>query len=629
MVTIKGSTNSSLWTFALDVYENSTSVENNTSNVTVKVFVGRSSNSGSYMYGAKISGSVSVTGCANQAFSYNNAGTVNIAAGGWLNIATLTFPSVPHNDDGSKVVTIGASFTNNISPSSGSASGSVTLTTIPRASQPSLITYPESTQKVGVFGTTISVHMNRKSSSFTHTVRYEFGDLSGTCIDAETGKAATGIENGFRWKVPESFMNEIPAALSGSGRIYVDTYNGTKKIGTKYSGFTATVPTNVKPNVSYTLEDITGVDDIYGSPVKLLSKIKVKITATPAYSSPIASYEITANGKRYNTAEATTDFLRSTDEDDCWIQMRVTDKRGRDTITSYLMDVQDYTPPAVTKLTAIRCNQDGTANKRGAFVNATFSAVVSSMDNKNTASYSIKYKKTSETEWETVFPDANGKNPSILNNNFAPSDQSFVFAADTGNSYDVMVSAVDRHNSSNPATKSVKAPTAFAIFSWRGFKNSSGNKEDGAGIGKVPEKPNCLQVGWDSEFEKEVYYKGKTLLNFFYPVGSIYIAYNHTNPGTLFGGTWVRMQDGFLWASRSTDIIGQTGGEKTHTLTVDELPAHSHGSVYSQHAEGTKDKAWYTTSGSSLVYGTVSTGGNAAHNNMPPYIQVSIWRRTA
>jgi microcystin-dependent protein len=75
-------------------------------------------------------------------------------------------------------------------------------------------------------------------------------------------------------------------------------------------------------------------------------------------------------------------------------------------------------------------------------------------------------------------------------------------------------------------------------------------------------------------------------------------------------------------------VIGVTGGEQTHALTVNEIPAHSHGSVYSQHASGTKDKAWYTTSGTSVAYGTVSAGGGQAHNNMPPYTQVSIWRRT-
>lgn len=121
----------------------------------------------------------------------------------------------------------------------------------------------------------------------------------------------------------------------------------------------------------------------------------------------------------------------------------------------------------------------------------------------------------------------------------------------------------------------------------------------------------------------------RSILDFIYPVGSIYMSYSHNDPATMFGGTWVRLTGGFLWASQAGDIIGQTGGEKTHTLTVAELPAHTHGSVYSQHASGTKDKAWYNNSGTSMAYGTVSTGGGQAHNNMPPYIQVSIWRRTA
>jgi hypothetical protein len=123
--------------------------------------------------------------------------------------------------------------------------------------------------------------------------------------------------------------------------------------------------------------------------------------------------------------------------------------------------------------------------------------------------------------------------------------------------------------------------------------------------------------------------KMQSILDFIYPVGSIYLSYSHVSPAELFGGTWVRIENAFLWAVASNGAIGQTGGEAEHTLTVSELPAHTHGSVYSQHATGTKDKAWYTTAGSSVAYGTVSAGGGEAHNNMPPYIQVSAWRRTA
>ena len=113
-------------------------------------------------------------------------------------------------------------------------SGTFDLNTIARASQPSLVTYPETTNNVGDFGVEFGIHMNRQSSTFTHTVRYEYGNRSGVI--------ASDVGTGVRWAVPLDFMNDIPNATSGSGRIYVDTYNGSTFIGTKYTGFTATVP---------------------------------------------------------------------------------------------------------------------------------------------------------------------------------------------------------------------------------------------------------------------------------------------------------------------------------------------------------------------------------------------------
>jgi hypothetical protein len=130
------------------------------------------------------------------------------------------------------------------------------------------------------------------------------------------------------------------------------------------------------------------------------------------------------------------------------------------------------------------------------------------------------------------------------------------------------------------------------------------------------------------------YYKAtpaqlRSILDFIYPVGSVYISYSHNSPADMFGGTWVRIENAFLWGCDKDGGIGTTGGEKTHTLTVNELPSHTHGSVYSGNAAGTKTHGWLASGGSNMAYGTVATGGGAAHNNMPPYVQVSIWRRTA
>ena len=143
--------------------------------------------------------------------------------------------------------------------------------------------------------------------------------------------------------------------------------------------------------------------------------------------------------------------------------------------------------------------------------------------------------------------------------------------------------------------------------------------------------------------------------DFIYPVGAVYISVNNVSPETIFGGTWEQIQDTFLLAAGSTYTAGNTGGEATHTLTTDEIPAHTHGS---KTLTGTMNPlAWATSaSESGIVSGTQlhvdrvgnsgsnwgdrqytinathehdSVGGGQAHNNMPPYLVVYMWKRTA
>ena len=128
-----------------------------------------------------------------------------------------------------------------------------------------------------------------------------------------------------------------------------------------------------------------------------------------------------------------------------------------------------------------------------------------------------------------------------------------------------------------------------------------------------------------------------------YPVGSIYInAGVSTSPATLIGfGTWVRYGEGKVLVSQSGsdtefDTLNETGGSKTHTLTVDELPAHTHthtvqtGRSYSSSIGG---PPIVQGSNNVLIYEqavtTSSTGSGQAHNNLQPYIVVYMWRRTA
>lgn len=132
----------------------------------------------------------------------------------------------------------------------------------------------------------------------------------------------------------------------------------------------------------------------------------------------------------------------------------------------------------------------------------------------------------------------------------------------------------------------------------------------------------------DTELEKNLTSKIEAYWKTVYPVGHIYISVSSTNPSTLFGGTWERIQDRFLLAAGGSYEAGSTGGEATHTLTIDEMPSHKHKYYYPGHDAGT---SWYGQNGvaSGTQAETNSVGGGKAHNNMPPYLAVYVWKRVS
>lgn len=127
-----------------------------------------------------------------------------------------------------------------------------------------------------------------------------------------------------------------------------------------------------------------------------------------------------------------------------------------------------------------------------------------------------------------------------------------------------------------------------------------------------------------------------TLLDAVYPVGSVYISYSTTSPATRFGGTWSAIT-GFPWLHSST-TPGTTGGEETHTLSVSEMPSHSHqgddGGQWNievaPNAEGgyIAHPGW-ATNGPWTENSKTWIGGSQSHNNLPPYYVLRGWRRTA
>ena len=134
----------------------------------------------------------------------------------------------------------------------------------------------------------------------------------------------------------------------------------------------------------------------------------------------------------------------------------------------------------------------------------------------------------------------------------------------------------------------------------------------------------------------------KDLLEKVYPIGSYYWSEKNTSPSDIFGGSWTKIRGRFLFASDSNHDVGSTGGEERHTLTINEMPRHSHEYEKFRH----EDTIYFATPNGDYrtypmnysdhkdakkfleTYSTTSVGGGSSHNNMPPFLTANCWKRT-
>lgn len=193
------------------------------------------------------------------------------------------------------------------------------------------------------------------------------------------------------------------------------------------------------------------------------------------------------------------------------------------------------------------------------------------------------------------------------------------------------VDTVLNPNSNNPISNSAVAGVMLQTVNEVESVTTNGQLVDALAVKALINMVNNLQT------QVTNYWKN------IYPIGSVYISVNSSfNPNTAFGGTWVRIKDRFLLASGDIYSNNAMGGSSTHTLTVNELPSHKH---YVGNSEG--GKFWYLgkpggvsqdnsqgvsfsgTVGRNTTFETSETGGGQPHNNMPPYLTVMVWKRTA
>ena len=130
----------------------------------------------------------------------------------------------------------------------------------------------------------------------------------------------------------------------------------------------------------------------------------------------------------------------------------------------------------------------------------------------------------------------------------------------------------------------------------------------------------------------------KDLLEKVYPIGSYFWSERDTSPENIFGGRWKKIEGRFLFASNSNHYVGQTGGEESHRLTVDEMPSHNHSYVkffydftrYKGYGDSSCSACPCNNNTTDSFYETSTTdyiGGSNYHNNMPPYLTANCWKR--
>ena len=290
--------------------------------------------------------------------------------------------TINHNADGTKKLPISCTFNpNNGLHGTITVSASLSLTTIPRSSSVSV--------SPGVIGSSVTININRQSSSFKHTVRYSWGSKSGTI--------ASNVDTSTSWTIPLDFANDIPNSATGTGTIYVDTYSGSTKTGTQSTTLTASVPANVKPTFSsITLSDLNGAaQNLIPSGntfIQVISNIKVAFNgAVGSYGSSITGYYAEIIGKNQSTSSNGGSLGIMNYHGTVKIRARVSDSRGRWSDTREVsVTVLEYFAPALSFSIA---RTGSTSSTLTVTRNAKIAPLTVSGSQKNTMTLTFKVAK--------------------------------------------------------------------------------------------------------------------------------------------------------------------------------------------------------------------------------------------
>ena len=611
------------YSLILRINEISYSVENNTSYV--EWWVGIRSNTQYHTHnGIPETFKVSVNGTQvlNQSFTPNVP--VNTLVGVKSGAVTIS-----HDADGSKTISVSASFSGSNSgyyaPITGSCSGTVKLTTIPRASSIS-IDCPSIE-----CGNTINISGSSASKNFTHKI---YATWNGKTSELTTISGT--LTPTFSYTIPTAWEKDLPNSTSGIATFTLETFSGSTSVGSKSVNATIKVRSSVVPSIdSIKVTDANSVCAGIGQIVQSQSRLKFAITYSGAQGSTVTSVSTKFEGQTYNNSSFTTGTVQ--DSGSISYTTTIYDSRGRSSQISGKVTVSAYSPPKLTNVTAKRANSSYTIDEAsGTYALLHFKVGFTSLTGKNVTSFYIQYRASGASSWTKI---NSWDNNYTLEQDYKAGN---LFTSATS-SYEVAFGIKDKFMNDYSWQIFTVAPT-YSLINFG---------KDGRSLtffGQDSNQKDTLTILGDIV--------APMFLNKIFPVGAVYITYDKKNPETFLGGTWEQFGQGRTLVGEGTGNDGSTsmsfatnssGGEYFHLLSKNEMPSHDHVmalySTASNLGEQVTVWAWstavttmYKNSNNESLYriqknspyqGTVTyeNGGNQKHNNISPYITVFFWKR--
>lgn len=388
---------------------------------------------------------------------------------------------VPHNSDGTKTVNIQVSLNLNTGGyGSSTVEFNLPLPTIARASDVGAST--------GTIGSTMTINISRKNSDFKHTVKYNFGALSGTI--------ATNVDTSVSWTPPADLASVIPNATSGLGGITVDTYSGSTIIGSKSAQLTLNVPASMTPTLgSITLTDsnmaVKNLLNTTNTFAEIVSDIKVAFnSATGVQGSTVTGYHAEIVNKNQSTNSNNGNLGPMKWNGSAQVKAWVTDSRGRSSnVVTTNITVLEYFLPTLT-FTAIRGDTNQSSDK--IVVSRTAKIAPLKIGNVQKNSFKLSFKTApfgTTTYTSDTGAGVNDKVTNTLTNSKATLSGTF----DIGKSYEVYGVLEDALTSSG----TVKAPPVSPE------KMVMGMAETAVSFGKYPENTNAVDSDWVFKYKNK------------------------------------------------------------------------------------------------------------------------------